>query len=544
MFRSIALALGFGLMTNLTMPLIAQAQDAPKAEEKKPEAPKDAPKADEKKPEPAKDAPKAEEKKPEAPRDAPKADEKKPEPAKEAPKAEEKKPETPKDAPKADEAAKPGTVSFMKDVAPLLVKNCIACHNPRKSESKYVMTTFGQLAEGGQQGEDITLIPGDADASYFVELIRHDGTPRMPWKQEPIPLEQIALIETWVKEGAKYDGTDPKENWPTLLHKRTIVPVPEKYQTAVPITSLAFSPDNASLTTGGFHEAIVWNLADGAIKQRIRPLQERVYDIAYSADGTWMATAAGDPGRFGTAKLWKAKPDGTVESALDLGEASDAMFAVAFSPDSKKVAAAGADRTIRVWTLPEGKLDLQLEDHADWILDLNFSPDGTKLVSASRDKTTKVFDVVKKESLVTFPGHNDQVFSAVFSSDGKQILSAGADKQVRAWSPDGEAKQVRNAGGFGGEVFKLSLSPDGKTLVAASADKTVRILKAENLGDPKQLPGQTDWVYSVAVSKDGKKVAAGGWDGRVIVWTAEDAKPANTFIAAPGLEKSGEPAKK
>ena len=42
-------------------------------------------------------------------------------------------------------------VSFMRDVAPILVENCIACHNPRKSESKYVMTTFAQLAKGGSR---------------------------------------------------------------------------------------------------------------------------------------------------------------------------------------------------------------------------------------------------------------------------------------------------------------------------------------------------------------------------------------------------------
>src|SRR5262245_49511183 len=80
------------------------------------------------------------------------------------------------------EAAKPaGPVSFLKDVAPVLVQNCIACHNAKKSESKYTMTTFALLAKGGQQGEGITLEPGDPDASRFVELIRHDGSPRMPY---------------------------------------------------------------------------------------------------------------------------------------------------------------------------------------------------------------------------------------------------------------------------------------------------------------------------------------------------------------------------
>src|SRR5205823_5946367 len=64
----------------------------------------------------------------------------------------------------AADAGKPGPVSFLKDVAPILVQNCIACHNVKKSESKYTMTTFAQLAKGGQQGEGITLEPGDPDA--------------------------------------------------------------------------------------------------------------------------------------------------------------------------------------------------------------------------------------------------------------------------------------------------------------------------------------------------------------------------------------------
>ena len=107
----------------------------------------------------------------------------------------------------------------MRDVAPIMVENCIACHNPRKSESKYVMTTFTQLAKGGQQGEGITLEPGEPDESRLVELIRPDGQPRMPYKQDPLPTEKIAIIERWVAEGAKYDGNSPGEDWTILLRK-------------------------------------------------------------------------------------------------------------------------------------------------------------------------------------------------------------------------------------------------------------------------------------------------------------------------------------
>src|SRR5689334_1822170 len=83
----------------------------------------------------------------------------------------------------ATAAAKP--LSFMRDVAPILVRNCIACHNPKKTEGKYVMTTFAQLAKGGKQGEGITLVPGQPDESYLIDLIQPDSEPRMPYKLDP-----------------------------------------------------------------------------------------------------------------------------------------------------------------------------------------------------------------------------------------------------------------------------------------------------------------------------------------------------------------------
>ena len=321
-------------------------------------------------------------------------------------------------------------VSFMRDVAPILVENCIACHNPRKSESKYVMTTFAQLAKGGQQGEDITLEPGEPDESHLVELIRLDGNPRMPFKQDPLPKEKVATIERWVAEGAKYDGTSPGEDWTILLRKTQQVTIPAAYPVTVPITALEFSQDGSAIAASGYHEITFWKTADGTLDRRLTGLAERVYDIAYSPDGKWLATASGDPGVYGVAKLWLAEPGGGGKPVRDLAETQDVVFAVAFSPDSKKIATAGADRTIRVFEVETGKLLTQIEDHADWIFGIAFSPDGKRLASASRDKTSKVFDLEKKESLVTFPGHAQPVYTVSFTPDGK------GDRHRRRGQPD------------------------------------------------------------------------------------------------------------
>jgi WD40 repeat protein/mono/diheme cytochrome c family protein len=434
----------------------------------------------------------------------------------------------------AAEPPKAGAVSFMKDVAPILVQNCIACHNARKAESKYNMTSFALLAKGGQQGEDITLEPGDPDASRFVELIRPDGQPRMPYKQDPLPPEKVRVIERWVKEGARYDGTNPEEDWVALLHKMTPVNVPESYPVAVPITALAFSPDSSQVAAAGYHEVTLWKAADGSPTRRLRGLAERVYDVAYSPDGRWLATASGDPGQYGAARLWIAEPDGGGKPVRDLVESNDSLFAVAFSPDSKLVAAAGADRAIRIWEVESGKLLATIEDHADWIFDLAFSPDGKRLASASRDKTSKVFDVAKRESLVTFPGHAETVYCVAFAPDGKSVATGGGDNQIRLWTPDNDGKQVRSLGGFGGPVFQLRYHPDGKQLLACSADKTVRVY-ADN-SQRLVLNGHGDWIYSFALSPDGKTVASGSWDGEVRLWNLADGKPLRTIVAAPGLK--------
>jgi dipeptidyl aminopeptidase/acylaminoacyl peptidase len=425
-------------------------------------------------------------------------------------------------------------VSFIRDVAPILVENCIACHNSRKSESKYVMTTFTQLAKGGQQGEGITLEPGEPDESKLVELIRLDGQPRMPFKLEPLPPEKIALIERWVSEGAKYDGASPGEDWTILLRRNQSVKVPEVYPVTVPITAVKFSRDGATIAASGYHEITFWKTADGALDRRMGGLAERIYDIAYSPDGKWMATASGDPGVFGVVKLWIPEPGGG-KAVRDLVETQDVVFALAFSPDSTKLATAGADRAIRVFEVQSGKLLAQIEDHADWIFGVAFSADGKRLASASRDKTAKVFDLEKKESLVTFPGHGQPVYTVSFTPDGKSIATGGEDNRIRIWNPDADGKQTREIAGFGGTVFKLLFTPDGQTLLAASGDRKVGVFKATG-SQVRKLEGHKDWVYSLSVSQDGKTVASGSWDGEVRLWNLADGKPIRTIIAAPGYK--------
>ena len=423
-------------------------------------------------------------------------------------------------------------VVFSKDIAPVFVKRCLACHNARTAKGRYNMETFTSVMKGGEQGD--TIIPKDGDLSVLCVMI---GNGSMPKDADPLSKEEIERIKKWVSLGAILDaGKDADAPLVTIMPKLPQPMPPESYRVPVSITGLAFSPDGTQMASSGYHEVLIWNVADGAQIRRITNVAERTHEIQYSPDGTLIAVAAGTPAQNGEVKLFKAADGSLVK---DLVTTSDAMFALSFSPDGKRLAAGGADRAIRVFNVETGVQELLIEDHADWVMGIAWSPDGTKLASASRDKTSKVFDAKTGDSLVTFPGHGEPVFGVQFLPSGTEIATAGRDKQIRIWNA-ANAAQVRAIGGFGNEVFRIIMTPDGR-LFSCSADQTAREHKLDGT-QVRVFTGHKDWVYAVAFNPATKKLATGSWEGEVRIWNAEDAKGMLDFVAAPGYKAATPPA--
>jgi WD40 repeat protein len=59
-------------------------------------------------------------------------------------------------------------------------------------------------------------------------------------------------------------------------------------------------------------------------------------------------------------------------------------------------------------------------------------------------------------------------------------------------------------------------------VIGASGDSNVRLWGAENGAVQRTFNGPTDYVFGVAVSADGKTVAAGGADGMLFLWNGEN----------------------
>jgi WD40 repeat protein len=65
---------------------------------------------------------------------------------------------------------------------------------------------------------------------------------------------------------------------------------------------------------------------------------------------------------------------------------------VTYSPDGSRIAAAGADRTVRVWDAATGREVRTLHGHTGEVSCVAYSPDGYRIASSSHDKTVKVWD--------------------------------------------------------------------------------------------------------------------------------------------------------
>ena len=430
----------------------------------------------------------------------------------------------------AAEESATGNISFIRQVAPIMVGKCEACHGKKTAESNYRVDTFELLMQPGDY-ETAPVTAGDLDDSELYNLITiDDADMRMPGNGEQLTAEEIQIIKLWIEQGAKFDGKDAAAPLRPQIPHITHPVAPASYPAPLPLTAMALSADGKQLVTGGYHELLVWDPASGNLLQRITDIPQRVYGLAFSPDGKHLAVAGGASGIAGEVQLipWQ---DGKLADApvKYLATHSDVFFAVAFRPDSQQLAATSSDGSIRLYDVTSGEEQLKIDNHSDWVTAVCYSDDGKRLASSSRDKTAKAFDAETGDLLATYSGHGKTVRAVAFVPDGSQVISAGGNV-VRVWKIE-DSKPVGDMAGFSDDVYALVRR--GESVIAASADRTARQF---NLADRKQLKAfadQPNWVLSVAWHADSKRLATGCFDGHVSVWNLEDGALLKKFVAMP-----------
>lgn len=91
----------------------------------------------------------------------------------------------------------PASVSFARDVLPILQQNCSNCHGGSKASGGFQINTYKTVMAGSRTGA--VVLPGDGANSYIVQLLQK-GT--MPRRGPKLPDAQIQIIIDWINAGA------------------------------------------------------------------------------------------------------------------------------------------------------------------------------------------------------------------------------------------------------------------------------------------------------------------------------------------------------
>lgn len=129
--------------------------------------------------------------------------------------------------------------------------------------------------------------------------------------------------------------------------------------------------------------------------------------------------------------MWK--PETGKKSYARLTGHQQLINDVKFSPDTRLLASASFDKSIKLWDGKTGKFITTLRGHVQSVYMVAWSADSRLLVSASADSTLKVWTMKTKKLLNDLPGHVDQVFAVDWSADGEKVASGGKDKLLKLW---------------------------------------------------------------------------------------------------------------
>ena len=92
-------------------------------------------------------------------------------------------------------------IDFRRDVAPILERRCLSCHNDRDRRGGLSLQSAKSAYKGGESGK--VIVPGKAESSYLLDVvISSDGTAEMPKDDSPLEADEVDKIRRWIAGGA------------------------------------------------------------------------------------------------------------------------------------------------------------------------------------------------------------------------------------------------------------------------------------------------------------------------------------------------------
>lgn len=283
--------------------------------------------------------------------------------------------------------------------------------------------------------------------------------------------------------------------------------IPPKERTCFGVAFL--DGDQVLLSWGAANTLHFWDAHTGKPLRRFGGHEATVYDLAYSGDGKFVATAGGSDA---TVAIWDAT-SGKEIARLEQGEGKANATAVAFSPDNRILAVASADGTVRLWQTVSWKLSNQLGGTKGWVKTVVFSPDGKLLAASGEDNQIRLWVVASAKQVRELAG-NPSIYRLAFSPDGKTlVMGAGAGRRelgqntIRAWeTATGEEQNLIHQEEQSG-VTSVAFSPDGRMLAASNYSNWICLWELYT-GRERLAIKHPGTVTTIAFSHDGRLLAS------------------------------------
>jgi WD40 repeat protein len=240
-----------------------------------------------------------------------------------------------------------------------------------------------------------------------------------------------------------------------------------------------------------------------------------VSHLAFSPDSKLLATASFDR----TVRLW----DLASRKTLRVLEQNNLVKAIAFSPDGYFLASASNnmanDWSINIWDLASGK-EVNTQNpigSMGYVYSIAFSPNGKMLASAASKGMVRLWDAATGWSLRILLYDSVRARDIAFSADGKLLASAWEDGVVKLWDPH-TGCEMGTFVAHNGCTSAIAFSPDGQLLASASFDDNIVKIWDPATGTKLQTSlGHIEGITSIAFSPDGL-LASSSYDKTVTLW--------------------------
>lgn len=435
----------------------------------------------------------------------------------------------------------PAKVTFEDHIKPIFREHCLSCHNANDKKGGLALDTFAATMEGGSGGEIVA--EGDIDSSRLWELTAHVGQPFMPPNQEKIAEPKLNLLKAWIQGGMlENSGSTAKKKMNnaavanfSLGKPEGELPMPQNLllqpvvasTRAAAISALAASPWSPLIAIGGQKQVTLYHSETGELLGVLPFPEGEPQSLSFSRDGRLLLVGGGRHSHSGCAVLFDIKSG---QRVAKVGDELDIVLSADLSEDNSKIAVAGPQKMVRVYSTTTGELMWEVKKHTDWIYAVRFSPDGVLLASSDRSNGLIVWEADTGRLYMDLIGHRGEIRQLAWRPDGNVLASASLDGTIRLWEMN-EGKQIKQINAHGGGATSLAFAQNGN-MVSGGRDRLVKVWNAN--GDPlKNMPAMSEVVLEVGITADPPRVVGGDWNGNVAVWSVDDPTKTNVLAANP-----------